>query len=142
VCVCVHVCLRVSVCVCARVCVCVCACVCVRLCMCVFARECVRVCVYVYVCVYLRLCVCQCVCALCVCVCLYFLRSVAWMNGGVEYTVNALLFALILNRYLTVVTQLLHCTGFACSDTVRRPAPVSACPRSTVFPAYFLLCYM
>jgi len=67
VCACVFVCVCVCVCVCACARVCVCTCVCVRVCLCVCVFDCV--CVRVCVCACLCVCVCMCVCVwVCVCV--------------------------------------------------------------------------
>ena len=76
-CVCVSVCLCVSLCVsvclcvslCVSVCLCASLCVSVRLCVCLCVSLCVSVCLCASLCVSVRLCVCLCV-SLCVSVCL------------------------------------------------------------------------
>ena len=80
-CVCVSVCLSVSMCE----CVCVCVSVCLSVCQCACVYVCVCVCVCVSVCVCLSVCPCACVCV-CVCVCLSVCHHLFVWFGLLECT--------------------------------------------------------
>jgi hypothetical protein len=90
VCVCVYLCVSVSLCVCVYVCVWVCMCLSVYVyvsvceCVCVYLCVSVSLCVCVYVCVWVCMCLSVCVyVSVCVCVCKY-VCGFEWMHDEIK----------------------------------------------------------